>query len=293
MGSVRTGDVIGVVVADAGRDEVFDGVEVLDAAACTDGHAVEGGGGAGEVELAVERPALKEAVDEAGVEDVSGSGGIDYVHSIGWGVVELHAIPGEDTFFTEGRGGEETAVAALHQLEGFFEVGLGHETAGEVSTDDEVVDVLEEFFDAGVDLVEVGDDGNVGFAGPAGCESCCGGVVAVDVEGAGVDDPVSVEFGGLEDETLVAAAEDGALAAAVDQDERLGADAGDSNDLGLDAGAGEGFAVESGGVVVAELAYVAGAHSPVLTGDYGACNLASGKEAGGAVFDLGASRWEV
>ncbi len=56
-----------------------------------------------------------------------------------------------------------------------------------------------------------------------GGEGGGGGVVAVDVEGAGVDDPVAVEIGGLEDEAFVAAAEDGAFAFGVDEDEGLGA----------------------------------------------------------------------
>ena len=61
----------------AGGDEVVDVFEGVDAAAGADGGAVEGGGGAGEFELAVEGPVLEERVDEAGVEDVAGTGGVD------------------------------------------------------------------------------------------------------------------------------------------------------------------------------------------------------------------------
>ena len=190
---------------------------------------------------------------------------------------EVLAVPGEDAFFSEGGGGEAGAVAALHLLEGSFEVGLGHEAAGEVAAGDEVVDVFEEGFDAGIELVEVGDDGDACFACPGGGESGGGGVVAVDVEGAGVDDPFALEVGGLKDEALVAAAEDGALAAGVDEDEGLRAGAAlDGDDLRLDSGAGEGVAVELGCGVVAELADVAGGHAPVLAGDYGGGDLASG-----------------
>ena len=188
------------------------------------------------------------------------------------------------------------AVAALHLLEGFFEVGLVGEAGGEVAADDEVVDVFEEGVDAGVELVEVGDDGDSGFAGPAGGEGGGGGVVAVDVEGAGVDDPVALEVGGLEDEAFVAAAEDGALAFGVDEDEGLGAGgAGDGDDAGVDtgwAGVGEGFAVEGGGEVVAELADVAGLNAPVLAGDYGGGDLSAGEGADGGVFGLGAAGGE-
>ena len=205
-------------------------------------------------------------------------------------MVELLAVPCQYAFFAEGCSCEERAVAGLHLAEGFLEVGFGHEAAGEVAADDEVVDFLEEVFDAWVELVEVGDDGDAGFACPGGGEGCGGGVVAVDVEGAGVDDPIAVEVGGLEDESLVAAAEDGAFAAGVDEDEGLGAGAaGDCDELGLDAGVGEGFAVEGGGCVVAELADVAGGHAPVLTGDNGGCDLAAGEYGDGVVLDLGAA----
>ena len=58
-------------------------IESLDGSAGAYGGAVERGGGAGEVQLLVERPALQEAEDEAGVEDVSGAGGIDYGDAVG------------------------------------------------------------------------------------------------------------------------------------------------------------------------------------------------------------------
>ena len=58
--------------------QVFDFVERRNTASGSDGCTVQGGGGAGEVELSFERPILKEAIDEAGVEDIACSGGIDY-----------------------------------------------------------------------------------------------------------------------------------------------------------------------------------------------------------------------
>ena len=164
---------------------------------------------------------------------------------------------------------------------------------GKSRADDEVVDVGEEVVDAGVDLIEVGDDGDSGFAGPGCGEGGGGGIVAVDVEGAGVDNPVAVEIGGLEDETFVAAAEDGALAFGVDEDEGLGAgSAGDGDDVGLNSIVGEGFAMEGGGEVIAELADVASAEMPVLAGDYGGGDLSAGKGADGGVFSLGAAGGE-
>jgi len=58
--------------------QVFDFVERLNTASGADGCAVQGGGGAGEVELSFERPTLKQAVDEAGVEDIARSGRVDH-----------------------------------------------------------------------------------------------------------------------------------------------------------------------------------------------------------------------
>ena len=58
--------------------QIFDFVERLNAASGSDGCTVQGGRGAGEVELSFERPILKEAVDEAGVEDIASSGGVDH-----------------------------------------------------------------------------------------------------------------------------------------------------------------------------------------------------------------------
>src|SRR5277367_819903 len=84
-------------VVGAGDDKGGDVVEGVDASAGSYGSAVEGGGGAGEFELAGERPVLEECVDEAGVEDVAGAGGVDYGDAEGWGVEELVAVPGEDS----------------------------------------------------------------------------------------------------------------------------------------------------------------------------------------------------
>ncbi len=209
MGARRSAAGVGVGecgIAVASRHEELDLVDGLNGSASAYGGAVESCGGAGEVELAIEGPSLEEAVDESCVEDVSCTGGIDYRDAVCGGVVELLAIPGDDALRAEGCGGEATPVAAMDGLQGFFEVWLSHEAGREVAADDEVVDVFDEVFDAGVELVEVGDDGDSGFAGPSCCEGCGGGVVAIDVEGPGVDDPVAVEVGGLEDEALVAAA---------------------------------------------------------------------------------------
>jgi hypothetical protein len=81
-------------------DEVGDVVEGMDASSGSYGCAVEGGGGAGEFELSDERPVFEECVDEAGVEDVAGTGGVDYGNAVGGSVKELVAVPGEDSVFS-------------------------------------------------------------------------------------------------------------------------------------------------------------------------------------------------
>ena len=83
--------------------DVFQGA---DASAGSDGGAVEGGGCAGELELAVEGPVLEKRIDEAGVEDVAGAGCVDYGDAEGGDVEEARAVEGEDSIGAEGGGGE-------------------------------------------------------------------------------------------------------------------------------------------------------------------------------------------
>jgi hypothetical protein len=153
------------------------------------------------------------------VEDVAGTGGVDDRDVEGWGVVEVLAVECEDSLSAEGGRGEPAAEAALHLPKCGLQVRFAGEPAGQIAADDEEVNVVEELFDAFVGVVEVCDDEHAGLMGPAGGEGGGGGVMAVDVKCSGVDDPLAVEFGGLEDEALVAAAEDGAFAGVIDEDE--------------------------------------------------------------------------
>ena len=153
-------------VVGAGGDEVVDVFEGVDASAGSDGGAVEGGGCASELELAIEGPVMEKRVDEAGVEDVAGTGGVDYGDAKGGDVEETVAVEGEDSVGAQSGGGEGAVVAAVEGAEGLFEGGFGGEAGGKVTADDEVVDVGEEGFDVGVEFVQVGDDGDVGFACP-------------------------------------------------------------------------------------------------------------------------------
>jgi hypothetical protein len=79
------------------------------------------------------------------------------------------------------------------------------------------------------------------------------------MQGSGIHDPLAIEVCGLKQQAFIATAKDGSLAVRVDQDEGLGAYAsGDGCDLGLYARAGEGFAMKPGGIVIAQLANIAG-----------------------------------
>ena len=60
--------------------------------------------------------------------------------------------------------------------------------------------------------------------------------------------------------------------------------------MGLDAQAIEFSAVNGGGAVVADLANVAGAQTPLLAGRDRGCNLAAGKDVGRAKFDFRSQR---
>src|SRR6185437_16572766 len=131
----ETGEVFRLFVARGGEHEGFDLLDRADAAARTFRHAVDGGGGAGEVEAAGKRPALEESVDEAGAEDVAGARGVDDGDAEGGSVVELLSIPRQNSIVSESGGREPAAEAALHLAESGLEVGFAGEAEGEVVID--------------------------------------------------------------------------------------------------------------------------------------------------------------
>jgi len=78
---------------------LLNGVDRLDTAAGADGRAVEGGGGAGEIELALQGPALQESVNKTRVKNIPGARGVHCLDAKGSGVVELLPVPGQNPFF--------------------------------------------------------------------------------------------------------------------------------------------------------------------------------------------------
>ena len=268
---------------------MFDFGKWGDVPAGADASAIEGGGGAGEFELARQRPILQQSINKTSVEDVAGAGGVDGVDAKRGRVVELRAVVGEDAFGAERRGGEARAIAAADCRKRFAQIGFVGDAAGNVAAGDEVIDQREESVDAGVEFVEIGNDGNACGACPGGGDGCGGSVVAIEVEGAGFEDPLAAEVAGLKGETVVALPEYGALAGIVDEDEGLltGA-ARRGEEMRFYAEAGEFGAVQGGGGIVANFSDVAGAQSPGLASDHGGGDLAAGENVGGAEFDLGA-----
>src|SRR5215472_11272589 len=101
-------------VAGTGGEEAVDGGERRDAAAGADGGAIERGGGAGEVELLLQGPALQKRVNEAGVEEIASAGGVHGFDVKGGRVMELRAVPGEDAIGAERGGGEAGVETAMH-----------------------------------------------------------------------------------------------------------------------------------------------------------------------------------
>ena len=180
---------------------------------------------------------------------------------------------------------------AAHAAQGVFEVRFPGDLQRKIPADDEVVDIFEKFFDAGICLVEVGNNEHTRFSRPAcGLNGSCG-VVSIDVKGSGVYDPFAVEFRGTQYKAFIAAAKDSALAGGVDDDERLRAGAaGDRNKLRLHACMGELAAMEFGGLVVAELADISCGQAPALTRDNSGCDLSTRKDADRTVFNLRAGR---
>ncbi len=137
------------------------------------------------------------------------AGGVRSVHVEGRRVVKVCAVIGEDAVVPERSGGEFVGEFFVDELERFGEIGFAGDAAGNVFAGDQEVYVREKRVDAGIKIVEVGDDGNLRGASPFGGKGCSGGVVAVNEESAGGGNPFALEFGWLEREAFIVAAKDG------------------------------------------------------------------------------------
>ena len=232
---------------------------------------------------------MQERVDEAGVEDVAGAGGVADGDGEGLDVQHLAAVPGEHALFAEGGRGEAMAVAAHHGLERGGKRGFAGEPLGKIAADDGVVGEREQVVDAGIEFVEIGDGGHMSGARPVGRVGGGGGVIAIDEEDAGLLNPVGAQLGGVEILAGIATPEDGALAVRIEEDDALAAVAvGDGEAVGVDAEAGELGRMETGRGVVTELADVARGQAPGGAGGDGGGNLSAGQGEQIAELDLAA-----
>ena len=76
------------------------GFRGLDAAACADSCAVERGRCTREFELALQRPILKQSVDESRVKNIACSGGVHGVDAESGRVMELCSVPRQHAVVT-------------------------------------------------------------------------------------------------------------------------------------------------------------------------------------------------
>ena len=176
----------------AGGNQLFDILHRLNTSAGAGCGAVQRGSGTGEVELAGQRPALEKSVDKSGVEDVAGAGGVQSFHLKCGGVVEPGAVPGQDALMAQSCGGKAAAVSVAHRGQRLAQVLVAGQASRNVAAGNEVVDFLQQCFYTRVEVVEVGDYGDAGIARPACGDRCGGGIVSIDVKGAGIGDPFAV-----------------------------------------------------------------------------------------------------
>lgn len=165
--------------------------------------------------MPLDGPVLKQAVDESSMEDVSGPGCIDYGNAEGWGVIKLSAVPGQNPVRAQRCSSEPTSVPALHTAQGFFQVHLACELAGEIPAHDKVIDILKELLDAGIRLVEVRDNRYARSAGPACGQGGSGGVMTIDMKRPRIHDPLAIQLMGLKNEPLIAPAKNRPLSRAI------------------------------------------------------------------------------
>ena len=90
------------------RHQRLDFLDRLNRAASPGSSAVESGRGGGKLELALQRPVTKQAVDESGMKYVAGARCIGDVYPVRRRVVEFAAIPGKYAIAAES-GSSQTA----------------------------------------------------------------------------------------------------------------------------------------------------------------------------------------
>src|ERR1700719_935101 len=191
-------------MASASSDELLDGGDGLNAAAGADGGAVEGGRGAGEIELALQRPALQEPVNKTGVKNVSGAGGVNGLDAKRGGVVNLRPVPSQYASFAQRCSGKAAAKSFPQRGQGLAQIRFFHEPPRNITAGDEVGDILQQRFDARINFIQISDNRDAGGAGPACGYGSRGSIVPIHVKSTRLGDPFAPEFLRAEGQARVA-----------------------------------------------------------------------------------------
>ena len=152
-------------------------------------------------------------------------------------------------------------------------------TTGEFGAGEEVIDVLEDAFEAGVDGIDIDGYGDAICACDAGGVFDSRSIVTVDVEQAGAADLIFGDVVGREREAVGALPEYGALAGGLIDDDvgRLISAAGADVDVfEIDTAALQAIELDAAAFIIADGADVFGTETEFCAGDYGAGDLAAG-----------------
>src|SRR5260370_26967055 len=131
-------------VSSARGDEVFDTFDGLNAAAGADGGAVECGGGAGEIELALQRPALQEPINKTCVENVTSARGVNRLDAKRGGVVESRPVPGQYSSFAQCCGCKAAALSFPQRGQGLVQIRHLPEPSPNIPAGAGVVGILQQ-----------------------------------------------------------------------------------------------------------------------------------------------------
>ena len=275
-------------------NQSFNLLNGLNAAAGADGSAIQRSGGAGKLELFLEWAAAKHGENKSCVKNVARTRGVGGLHLKSGRVVELRSIPSEHALLAQGSGGETVAKASLNRRQRFLQIFVSRQFAGDIAAGNQIIDMGQEGLHTRVEFVQVRDHRNARGARPRRglCRRCR--VMTVNVKGTGIDDPIAIEFLGTQFQTIIALPEDRAFAKIVHKNKRLLAvTVRNGKEMRFHAGACKFSAMDGGGMVVADLADVPCAQSPLLASDNGAGDLSSGQDHGRANFNLGAALGEM
>src|SRR2546429_3990760 len=89
-----------------------------------------------------------EPVEEAGMKNVSGAGGVNRLHTKSGGVVESGPVPGQYASFAQRCGGKAAAKSFPQRGQGLAQIRFVHEPPRNIPAGDEVADILQKRFDA-------------------------------------------------------------------------------------------------------------------------------------------------